>query len=208
MKTAGELLQDKRLEKELSIEDVAKRLKVRPEYLAAVESNKYNLLPSGTVAKGFLRNYARVLYLNPETILAMFRRDFVENDDGQIIPKGSLSPLARKPRIISANFIFAGLGITVFLGFLGWQFISWRQLPKLNIASPQNGEIYVGKVTVRGETANDAVVSVNNQKVIVNNQGIFTLDLVFPPGTHSVLIQAESRAGKLKMDERTFQVAE
>ena len=62
MKTAGELLQDKRLEKELSIDDVAKRLKVRPEYLLAVESNKYNQLPSATAAKGFLRNYARVLY--------------------------------------------------------------------------------------------------------------------------------------------------
>ena len=138
----------------------------------------------------------------------MFRRDFVENEEGQIIPKGALSPLARKPRIISANLIFASLGITAFLSFLGWQFIAWRQLPTLKIASPQNGEVYVGKVTVRGETAKDAVVSVNNQKVIVNNQGIFTLDLVFPPGTHSVLIEAESRAGKIKMDERTFQVAE
>ncbi len=208
MKTAGELLHDKRLEKELSIIDLARRLKVRPEYLIAVEENNYQALPGSTAAKGFLRNYARALYLNPETILAMFRRDFSEGEGGRIIPKGALDPLSHKPRIISANTILITVAIIAFLGFLGWQIRSWLSLPRLDVTSPQNGEIYVGKVSVRGVTDQDAVITINNQKVLIGTAGNFSLDLSFPPGTHSVLIQAESRSGKIRLVEKTFQVTE
>lgn len=207
MKTAGELLRDKRLEKELSIETVAHKLKVRAEYLLAVEENNYQALPGGTSAKGFLRNYARVLYLNPDTILAMFRRDFVENETGQIIPKGTLAPLSRKPRIISANLILVSFAILTFLAFLGWQIVSWFSLPPLKLATPENGEVYVGTITVRGTTAHDAIITVNNQKVLVDDQGNFSLDLALPVGTHSVLVQAEARSGKIKLVEKTFQIS-
>ncbi|MEI6690219.1 MAG: helix-turn-helix domain-containing protein [bacterium] len=208
MKTAGQLLCDKRLEKGLTIDDVARRLKVRPEYLVAVESNNYSVLPGNTAAKGFLRNYARALYLNPDTILAMFRRDFDENEKGQIIPKGTLTPLSRKPRLISANLILISVGILTFLAFLGWQIFSWLSLPKLEVYSPINGEVYVGKVSIRGKTDLDATITINNQKVLIDQTGNFNLDLVFPPGTHSVLLQAESRANKLRLVERTFQIIE
>jgi cytoskeletal protein RodZ len=208
MKTAGELLRDKRLEKELSIETVAHKLKVRAEYLLAVEENNYAALPGGTAAKGFLRNYARVLYLNPDTILAMFRRDFVENEAGQIIPKGALAPLSRKPRIISANLVLVSLAVLTFLGFLGFQMLSWFSLPPLKVIAPENGEVYVGTITVRGTTDSDAIITINNQKVLVDGSGNFSLDLALPAGTHSVLVQAEARSGKIRLVEKTFQISQ
>ena len=208
MKTAGDLLKDKRLEKELTIEDVARRLKVRPEYLLAVEENNYQKLPSSTAAKGFLKNYARVLYLNPDTILAMFRRDFAENEKGEIIPKGALAPLARKPHIISASSILLFLGAFTFLGFLVVQIITWQSLPKLDVSVPVSGEVYVGKVIVRGVTDKDAVIKVNTQKVLVDQNGNFNLELALPKGTHSVLIESVSRSGKIRLVERTFQITE
>lgn len=208
MKTAGQLLKEKRLEKELSIEEIGKKLKVGPQYLSAVEANDYNSLPGATFVKGILRNYARVLYLNEDTIVAMFRRDFAENKDGAIIPKGALAPVARSPHIISANFLIAIVTIFVFCLFMIWQIISWMSLPKLDVTVPENGEVYVGNITVRGTTDEDAVITINNQKVLVDSAGNFTLELSLPPGTHSLLIQAESRSGKLRLVEKTFQITE
>jgi cytoskeletal protein RodZ len=206
MKTAGALLQAKRLEKALTIEEIAKRIKIRPEYLEAIEKNDYSHLPSVTAAQGFLRNYARILYLNPDTILAMFRRDFTQGKSGQIIPRGLVSPLGSGPKIVSVNTIFIGIALIAFFSFLSFQVYQWASLPKLQLLQPENGELYVSKVTIKGTTDKDAVISVNNQKVIVDQSGGFTLDLIFAEGTHSVVVQAENRAGKIRLLERTFQV--
>ncbi|MFH2019166.1 MAG: helix-turn-helix transcriptional regulator [bacterium] len=207
MKTAGQLLQEKRLLKELTIEEIAANIKVKPKYLTALENSDFASLPSSTFIKGFLRNYASALKVNPETVLAMFRRDFVENEQGEIIPKGLVKPVSNKPKVFSALSFLIGLTLLFFLGFLGYQLIGWWSLPKLDILQPINGEVYGELVTIKGKTDHDASLSINNQKVIVNQSGEFSLDLLFPAGTHSVIITTTNRQGKSKMEERSFQVS-
>ena len=84
MKTAGELLKEKREILELDLGTIAERTKIKEEYLRFIEESRYSELPSDTFAKGFLRSYATALHLNPETIVAMYRRDFTENKQGEI----------------------------------------------------------------------------------------------------------------------------
>lgn len=207
MKTAGELLRDKRILKELSLLDVAKKTKIKLEYLEAIENSNFSSLPSSTFAKGFLRNYASFLHLNPDTLVAMFRRDFTENDKGEIIPRGLVAPVGSKPKFFSVTFILTTIASLVFFGFLGIQLVSWWRLPKLKLIQPQNGETYGEKVTFKGVAASDATVKVNGQLVIMDQNDQFTLDLVFPAGTHSVIIEATSRQGKSTLVERTFTVS-
>lgn len=207
MKTSGDLLKEKRLLKELSLEDVAKKTKIKIEYLEAIESSNFSALPSATFAKGFLRNYASFLYLNPDTIVAMFRRDFTENQKGEIIPRGLVSPVGTKPKLFSVGQILTLISILVFLGFLGFQLIAWWRLPKLKLLQPQNGDTYGEKVTFKGVTAKDATVTVAGQQVIVDQSGQFTLDLIFPSGSHSVIIETKNRQGKSTLVERSFTVS-
>ena len=207
MKTAGELLKEKRLAKELSIEAVAEKIKIKPEYLSALEESNFSLLPSATFAKGFLRNYARFLHINPETLLAMFRRDFVENEKGEIMPRGLVEPVAGRGKIIPVNLILGVLTVVAFLAFLGFELFQWWSLPRLVVLSPEEGAVYGEKVTVKGETNPDSAVAIDKQKVIVDPGGKFSLDLIFPAGTHSVLVEATNRQGKTKLLERTFTVS-
>jgi len=60
---------------------------------------------------------------------------------------------------------------------------------------------------VKGKTAPDAAVQINDQKVIIGPGGEFSLDLLFPAGTHSVLIQATNREGRTRLLERSFTVS-
>lgn len=207
MKTAGDLLKEKRLVKELSLEDVAAKTKIKLEYLKAIENSDFAALPSSTFAKGFLRNYASFLYLNPDTIVAMFRRDFTQNEKGEIIPRGLVNPVDGKPKFFTVGVILTTLATLAFLIFLGFQLISWWSYPSLKLLQPQNGDTYGEKVTFKGTTVKDATVKVDNQQVIVGENGQFTLDLIFPSGTHSVITQSTNRLGKTRLLERTFTVS-
>lgn len=207
MKTAGDLLKEKRLLKELSLEAVAKKTKIKEEYLIAIENSDFASLPSSTFAKGFLRNYASFLYLNPDTIVAMFRRDFTENEKGEIIPRGLVVPLGTKPKYFTVSLILTIIATISFLGFMIFQLFNWWSLPSLKLIQPQDGDTYGEKITFKGSTARDATVVVNDQQVIVDQNGQFTLDLIFPGGTHTVIVEAKNRQGKSRLLERTFTVS-
>lgn len=207
MKTAGDLLKDKRLLKELTLEDVSAKTKIKIEYLEAIENSDFAKLPSSTFAKGFLRNYASFLYLNPDTIVAMFRRDFTENKKGEIIPRGMVAPVGSKPRFVTVSLILTSIATLVFLGFLGFQLISWWSLPKLKLLQPQNGDTYGEKVTIKGVADTDASVSINGQKVILDQNGQFSLDLILSAGTQSVLVESTNRRGQSTSLSRTFTIS-
>jgi len=76
--TIGEILKQTREEQGLSLEDVAVLTKVRPKYLAAIESNQYEVLPSQVQIKGFVRSYARALDLDPAPLLIQLRSLLVD----------------------------------------------------------------------------------------------------------------------------------
>lgn len=208
MKTAGELLKEKRLKKDLNIQDIAEKTRVKQEYLEAIERNDFDNLPALTFTKGFLRSYAKELRINPDTVVAMFRRDFTENDSGHIVPKGLVNPVGNRTRSIPVNTLLSGIAIFSFLIFLGFQLIKYYSLPKIDLHQPVNGEVYTKKITIKGQVESDSVVTINNQKIIADPSGQFTLDLTYPAGTHSIVVQATNRQGKTKLIQRTFQVTQ
>ena len=54
----------------LSIAEVARQLKLSPRQVEAMEAGDYQRLPGPVFARGFLRNYARLVKLDPEVLLA------------------------------------------------------------------------------------------------------------------------------------------
>jgi len=55
----------------LSLDDVAQQLKLAPRQVQALEEDDYAKLPGRTFVRGFVRNYARYLHLDPEALVAM-----------------------------------------------------------------------------------------------------------------------------------------
>jgi len=68
----GETLKEARKARGLSLEEVAEKTKIRPRYLEAIEVENFDLLPGQIYVRGFIRNYARFLGLNPEPLVALF----------------------------------------------------------------------------------------------------------------------------------------
>ena len=64
------ILATRRVEMGLSHDDVANQLKFAPRFIEAVEAGDFDKLPGHTFARGMVRNYARLLKVDPAPILA------------------------------------------------------------------------------------------------------------------------------------------
>ncbi len=71
--TVGEILKDARLKKKLKIEAVADKIRIRAQYLEAIENGEFGELPGPTYASGFVRTYASFLGLDANAIYDRFR---------------------------------------------------------------------------------------------------------------------------------------
>ncbi len=78
MSALGERLRARREELGVSLEDVSAEIRIRPKYLQALEEGRFSELPGRVTTKGFLRNYARYLSIDPEEILEAYRQEFPE----------------------------------------------------------------------------------------------------------------------------------
>ncbi len=132
MQTVGEILRKTREEKKISLDEVEKEVKVKKEYLLALESDDYQSLPSFTFTQGFIRLYAQFLGLKTDKLLAIFRRDFKGFDKKQILPEGLVNPLktASLSWTPKTTMIIAALVIFILVGlYLFWQYQSLIKAP-------------------------------------------------------------------------------
>ena len=71
----GAILRAKRIRKKWEIEDVARRLKIKPVYLEALEQGHYYAFPARSYGVGFLRSYSRLMDLDPDKMTALFNQE-------------------------------------------------------------------------------------------------------------------------------------
>lgn len=71
--TIGQLLQKEREEKKLSLQSVAQKTRINLAFLQAIEEDAFQLIPSETYVRGFIRCYAKQIHLDPDEILNLYR---------------------------------------------------------------------------------------------------------------------------------------
>jgi cytoskeletal protein RodZ len=69
MDEIGHILREARENKGLTLNDVQANTKINARFLTALESGQYDALPTPVHVRGFLRNYARFLGLDPQPLL-------------------------------------------------------------------------------------------------------------------------------------------
>lgn|GEM_PF-845333 len=72
--TLGEFLKRERESKSISLRELAKKTKVREQFLKAIEEDRFELLPSPVYIKGFLSAYAKSIGLAPRDVLLRYER--------------------------------------------------------------------------------------------------------------------------------------
>lgn len=67
--TVGEQLAAARQARGLAVPDIAQALKLGPRQVEALESGDWQLLPGQTFVRGFVRNYARLVQIDPAPLM-------------------------------------------------------------------------------------------------------------------------------------------
>ena len=109
--SVGEWFRDARKAKHLTIEEVAKELRLKSDIIRAIEEHDVEKLPSSTYLFGYVRNYARMLGLSPND--AVRRYENIDLNKGELIAKALQNP--RKPVESSSHFSFGKPVLAVVL---------------------------------------------------------------------------------------------
>ena len=85
----GEMLRQGREACHLSLADVAQMLKVSARQVEALEQDNWSALPGQTFVRGFVRNYARLVHLDADTLVARLNQDTAPEVLNIVMPQKS-----------------------------------------------------------------------------------------------------------------------
>lgn len=205
MKTIGQVLKGARLEKRVTFEKLEFETKIKKNFIEAIEEEDWDKLPSYSVVLGFVRNLAETLGISVEFALALLRRDYPPKKV-KVSPSPDIeNKVVWSPRL--TFFLGIGVFLVVILGYLGFQYSRFVSPPDLEVDRPKEEETLLSKsIVVSGRTDTDANVTVNNQPVIVDQEGNFETTVEVTENTDKLVIKAVSRSGKETTVERKIKL--
>jgi len=131
--SAGALLKAAREAAGFSIDDASRLLKLAPRQIQALEQQDFDLLPPRTFVRGFIRNYARLLNIDADTVL-----EALPPDDPQVLSPAAFSikkPTRTMPVLPSydkkPSAFWKGLSVVLILAVIVGVIYSWPHLTAL-----------------------------------------------------------------------------
>ncbi len=123
----GNSLREARLRRHIEFTDAEHGTKIRGKYLRALEDERFELLPSHTYIKGFLRSYAEYLGLDGQLYVDEYNSRFVVGEEDSPVRSPRRVPAAKSRRRDrrESNIVLLALtsiGLVTALVIAAWQF--------------------------------------------------------------------------------------
>lgn len=207
MRTIGQILKQERERKFYTLEEIEKATKIRIELLEALEAGQYNKLPPQTFVQGFIKNYGKFLKLDPEKLMAVFRREFAEGKHPPRILDSFSNPVDKKRfRLTPAKVlgtVILGM-VVIFFAYLWFEYSFLVGGPFLEVTQPVNQySTNLSSVTVSGKTDPESKVSINDQEISVDLAGNFSQEIKLSNSINTIIVTSVSKTGKVTKIERT-----
>jgi len=210
--TLPQRLIDARESKGVDLLRAERETKIRARYLAALESGDYADLPGAVYTKGFLRNYALYLGLDPEDVTRQWKRE-----------RGDLSlpaePILTVPRPIEAPrqgfsispvLVVTALLVVLIAAFgvyIGVQLLRYAKPPSIAVTDPAQAVMTVAdgttSYTLRGTSIAGASIEITDPgldqpyRVNADDAGKWTADVQLRRGRNEFDVSAlDPQTGK------------
>jgi cytoskeletal protein RodZ len=200
-RTLGQTLRAAREGKRWDIARAERETRIRSRYLIALEVGDYRDLPDPVYSRGFVRNYAQYLGLDPDWCLDLYRLETHPGERAKPMPVVA-RPRSVEPRgttlITTSRLVRLGLLLVVlaFVAYLAYQFLTFAGTPGLTVTDPPadlaayEGTSYV----VRGETVPQAEITVDglreNPSATASATGAFSIRVELVPGSNVITMVA------------------
>jgi cytoskeletal protein RodZ len=195
-KSIGDQLRSTRLQKGFSVEEVSIRLKVRLEYIRALEDEDYASLPGGIYGKIFLKKYINFLGLDYKNIVKNFvkERKIYLSDAEDVFSK----KVIKRHKLIIFPKVFRNilivLAIITCVLYLGIYLKKITAAPRLEIIEPAGNQVQKElSVNIQGETEPESEVAINGQTVLIDKRGMFFQTIVLKRGVNIIVVKAKKK---------------
>ena len=213
MASLGDILRAQRERKGIVLDQAADDTRIRLKFLRALEDGDHNALPGAVYTKGFLRNYAEYLDLDPGELVAVYNaeRGVIVEPIRTFEP---IHPILRRhliltPSILVPAFVLAGVGF--FVAYLYYQFTAFAVPPRIEVLDPPSDTIaQSAEYTVRGRTVPEGRVTVRvfpgpeTFDVRPAPDGTFAVSIILRPGANHVEVEVLDAAGKMSRQARAI----
>ncbi len=193
--------------------------KIRVRYLAAIERGDYKELPGLVYTKGFLRNYALYLGLDPDDVIRQWQR---ERGDAALarptlaVPRPLTTPrtgLTFSPGVLVA--VLLTLAVVAFGAYLAVQLLRFARPPTIAVTDPPTAVFELPETetqyTLRGTTSPGATVEITAAGVeepyrtTADSTGNWSYSVDVRRGRNAFEIRAKD-PDTLKTSERTVSI--
>jgi cytoskeleton protein RodZ len=113
-KPFGEHLKREREMRGVTLEEISAATRIAPRFLAALESEQWELLPGGVFNRGFIRSVARYLGLDEDSLVAEYALETRGRSDPGVVADPPEEPDRNWPRV----FVVVVLALLIVAG--GW----------------------------------------------------------------------------------------
>jgi len=116
----GDTLRQARLAQGKTVDDVARELNLSARHILALESGDYQSLPGATYVRGYLRRYAGLLGLSPESMLESFNRLPMATRQNDLVVPAPVRQISSSDSLIKLGTLLV-VGLIIGLAVVWWQ---------------------------------------------------------------------------------------
>jgi cytoskeletal protein RodZ len=196
MRKVSELLRAEREKQGYTLADVQESIKVKKDFLEAIEEGRFHTLPSESYALGFVKSYASFLGLPLPAVTAYFRREYKSEEEALPKFRGEEQNFKKGPFFNSKAIVVTSV-LVVIVGYIAFQYSSFFFGPQLEVIEPKNNAVFDKNiVSISGVSDPYATVVVDGEEVFVDIDGTFKKTLYVFSGDKKIVVVAKNRFGK------------
>ena len=168
----GNSLREARSRRQIGLAQVEQATKIRGKYLRALEEEQFDVLPSQTYVKGFLRTYADYLGLDGQLYVDEYNSRFVSGDDWSA-RRSSGAAARQRERHLQAKVVLLAIAVVAILTVV---VISAWKASGGSDAAPRTVKRHAAPAVHHRAAATPAYLEITAvrgpSKVIVNRAGV------------------------------------
>ncbi|KKP90919.1 MAG: Cell shape defining protein RodZ [Parcubacteria group bacterium GW2011_GWA2_36_10] len=195
--TVNNRLKQSRQEQGLSLEQVSAATKIQIKYLEHLEVGDYQALPGEIYIRTWLKLYADFLALPSRELLSDYKKEKVVGDQfkDEELKKENKFAKYLGPHLVRKILLAAV--VLLALSYLVWEINNIISPPKVEIFSP-SADLKTGasSVDIEGKSEPEVQLFINNELVLLDEQGNFKTNVALSIGLNNLEINAKKKHSK------------
>lgn len=202
------ILQRRREQLEITLSEAEQATRIRSKYIEAIETGDYDTLKDDVYARGYVKNYADYLGLDPKPILKMYdaeragqremKRQSIKQNRRPI--QLGLKPIRGMKWVVTPRTFIALSTLAVVSAvvlYIIWQVLVLSAPPRLVINNTEARMVTASFGYVSGRVENGSDLFINDSPVLVAADGSFRERIALTNGLNEIKLTAKNRLGKV-----------